>query len=238
MGGGRVLPGGPVGQKALTFLLVALVVTGCKDRGRIMSAVVASPPPVVDPPAATPFSNLYAIVSTETDVHTIDSFSDLEIVSRWVRAQLERPIAERRMLVSRVAPQSAGYYFQMMLLDSGTDARVAYCQRNALSLSEVYALYGIRTADVHYVDEVGTGLHQFTEYTFLGEKGLIDQYYGVIYLEGGRPVSKSRMEAQRRAIPEDTAYKAWVESVKVPYMNVPEQAHDVADDWVVGRFVY
>lgn len=183
------------------------------------------------------FTNLRTLITDETGIDEVNDVGDILALSRWTRSKLEKPMAERLALMGRVAPQHAGYYFEAFLKDSGTDARTAWCQRNALSFGEVLKIFNVDHTDIHYVDNIGTGLHQFTEYRLRGMTGVIDQYYGVVYLDNGRPVSKRVIQARRASL-NDTDMLAWVHSIETQYNPVPEQAlHDVAQDWLVGQFV-
>jgi hypothetical protein len=184
-------------------------------------------------------TNLRNIIHEEVGLTTIDSAFDVIEISRWTRSKLELNQVNGQVFLSRLLPQQAPRYFREYVAEADSLQVTSFCQKNALSLAEILALYGVFSRDVHYIDvPTGAGLHQFTEYELHGRRGIIDQYYGAVYVENGQPVSLARMQAQRAAL-NDADMTAWINSVTTFYMAVSQQGlHDVRLDWLVGTFVY
>lgn len=224
-------------KKALLIALLPLLV-GCNDVRRMLGRNHHTTESPAAPPVASQYTNMLKIAQDESGTESIESISDVISIAMWSRAQLEKPIEERRALVGRVAPQHVGYYFESFLLSADTDVwpRIAWCQRTAYAFDETARAYGLETRTVGYIDQpTGIGLHQFSEYRLRGMTGVIDLYYCAVYLDGGRPVSFRELRAKRLAM-NDTDYLNWLHSIIQYYRTAPEQSHDVAVDWVVGYF--
>ena len=221
--------------RVASLLVPLFLLTGCHDLKRMVGLKSSGGNDVM---VADSYTNLRAIILDEAGITTVDDPSDVIALSRWTRAKLDSTQTQGQNLLASLAPQKAPRYFNEYVAEDDITQITSFCQKNSLSLGEMLALYGIYSADIHYIDvPTGAGLHQFLEYRLRGIKGIIDPYYGAVYVEGGQPVSLARMRAQRAAL-NDADLAVWINSVTIFYMVVPHQAlHDVRLDWIVGTFV-
>ncbi|HEX3759746.1 MAG TPA: hypothetical protein VHW23_13625 [Kofleriaceae bacterium] len=101
-------------------------------------------------------------------------------VADYVTTLLAAPAAERaahQAAYAAVLP----YYLYQFLSASDDAGRGAWCQRTALAVAELLAMYGVQTRQIH----VATPQHEFLEY-FDGKKWVVfDAYYGIRYVLAG-----------------------------------------------------
>jgi hypothetical protein len=136
----------------------------------------------------------YAYQTTYRDVIGIPAQPVDDLVPQladYVTALLASSGADRVAHHEAYAAILPYYLDQFLGAPDGTGSRSAWCQRTALALGELLAMYGVRTRQIH----AASPQHEFLEY-FDGKKWVVfDSYYGVRYVLNGARLGVSDIYA-------------------------------------------
>lgn len=102
-------------------------------------------------------------------------------LSDYVTTLLAMPAADRLTHRDAYAAVLPYYLYSFLSAPDGAGSRASWCQRTSLALSELLAMYGVPTRQIH----ASPVQHEFIEY-FDGQKWVVfDPYYGIRYVFRG-----------------------------------------------------
>jgi hypothetical protein len=102
-------------------------------------------------------------------------------ISDYVTTLLSMPQADRLAHQSANAATLPYYLYTFLSAPDGAGSRASWCQRTALAVSELLAMYGVQSRQIH----VSPVQHEFIEY-FDGQNWVVfDPYYGIRYVLNG-----------------------------------------------------
>jgi hypothetical protein len=102
-------------------------------------------------------------------------------ISDYVTSLLAAPQAYRLAHRDANAATLPYYLYTFLSAPDGAGSRSSWCQRTALAVSELLAMYGVQSRQIH----ASPVQHEFIEY-FDGQKWVVfDPYYGIRYVYNG-----------------------------------------------------
>lgn len=195
------------------FALLLLILASCQKLDRLTQGREApgalNTQPVGDvltdsPPAPPPDINeLFAEYVWKEMGWTPHTLSDSEIRQVAVRVVgILQYSGSQRIAWHEVWHSTAPAYLDAFMNYPDANSYGAFCQKTALSVSEVLIRLGVSSRQIHmYNPATGTGDHQFLQYKHpvTGEWAVIDPYFGVYYEKDGHLMGRDEMEAYVQA---------------------------------------